>query len=84
MQTLRHNHIIAILFSCYSSLVLHVVTLMHSRVGPTWTVTRSCVSDSLSVSVTRHFAAESRRSMSLSNGCSGHYLQLKKFINANF
>ena len=49
MQTLRHNHIIAILFSCYSSLVLHVVTLMHSRVGPTWTVTQSCVSDSLSV-----------------------------------
>jgi len=65
MQTLRHNHIIAILFSCYSSLVLHVVTLIvthaHalSRVGPTWTVTRSCLSDSLSVSVTRRFAAES-------------------------
>jgi len=54
-----------------------------SRVGPTWTVTRSCLSDSLSVSVTRHFAAESRSSMSLSNGCSGYCLQLKKF-NANF
>ena len=34
MQTLRHNHIIAILFSCYSSLVLHVVTLIVTHALP--------------------------------------------------
>ena len=56
----RHDHIIAVLFSRYSSLVLAVVTpiVTHaSHLEPTSTVTRSCVLDSLCVSVTRQFAA---------------------------
>lgn len=57
----RHDHIIAILFSCYSSLVLAVVTLIvahaFSHLEPTSTGTQSCVSYSPSVSVTRQLAA---------------------------